>query len=214
MVAAAFWATVLTATPQAAVWQADVRQVVAEAEARRRWADYNTGSILEAEAYALRALAEYVRAHTVIEVGTFIGTSTCALASASTVTAVYTCDASNDCLVSSGIIRTFPKASSTVMLRHLVAQGVRADLCFFDGTLGKADIPLIAAATTASPVFAVHDYNYGPKLRMKGGRSYCETVPRKGIGNGDLLRARWPRHVVVEPLPETTLAVLVPEATL
>lgn len=205
----AFWAKVLPAVPNA-TWAADVRQIVAEAEPRRVRANYDTGSIAESEAYALRALAEYLRAQVVIEVGTFIGTSTCALASASSVLALYTCDASNDCLPSGGVITTFPRCTSTQMLQRLAKLGLASDLCFFDGVLADPDIDLLAQVCGPSTVFAVHDYNYGPKIRKHG----LETVPRKGIGNARALARRWPSHVLVKPQPESTLALLVPEALL
>lgn len=192
-------------------WQDAIARICVEADARRARADYDTGSILASEAYALLALAEYLQARTVIEVGTFIGTSTCALAEASTVKAVYTCDVSNDCLGTHGPITTFAKQTSTQMLRALKARGVKADLCFFDGVLKPEDIALLAAVCANAPVFAVHDYNYGPKIRPWG----LETMPRKGIGNVDLLKQQWPSHVVVDPVGESsTLALLVPEAWL
>jgi len=186
---------------------ARVRQMCAEADARRVQADYDTGSITALEAGLLWSLAETVRAHVVIEVGTFIGTSTSALAAASCVERVYTCDVSNDCLPSTDVIKTFPKQTSTEMLKRLSARGVSADLCFFDGVLTPEDVALLGTVCRFDTVFAVHDYNYGPKIRKHG----LETMPRKGIGNVGLLKRMWPAHALVLPLPETTLAALVPE---
>lgn len=191
-------------------WQEAIARIGREADARRVRADYDTGSVLASEAYALLALAEYLQARVVIEVGTFIGTSTCALAAASTVRAVYTCDVSNDCLDGDAVIATFPKQTSTQMLQTLVERGVKADLCFFDGVLRPEDLPLLASVCGPSPVFAVHDYNYGPKIRSWG----LETMPRKGIGNVRLLQPYWPAHVVIDPIGESTLALLVPGAWL
>ena len=145
-----------------------------------------------------------------IEVGTFVGASTCALAAASTVRAVYTCDVSNNCLDETSVIRTFPRQTSTHMLRHLKTVGTKAGLCFFDGTLTPEDIPLLAAVCQSAPVFAIHDYNYGPKIRPWG----LETMPRKGIGNVQLLQPQWPTHVVIDPIGESTMALLVPGAWL
>lgn len=207
------WGRALAAEPNLD-WQADALRIAADAEPRRKRAGYDTGSILEYEAYLLRALAEHLQTTVVIEVGTFIGTSTHALAAASTVEAVYTCDVSNDCLKGTDVIRTFPKTRSTDMLRTLVAKGVRADLCFFDGVLSAEDVDLLTEATSPEPVFVVHDYNYGPKKRVRNGAVCFETVPRKGIGNIRLLQQQWPAYVVVEPLPETTLGLLVPESVL
>ncbi len=206
---ASFWARVLPAIPNQA-WLDEMHQIAFDAEPRRSVADYDTGSILESEAYALRALAEYIQARVVIEVGTFIGASTCALASASSVERVYTCDVSNDCLDSHGKIKTFPKQTSTQMLRKLDGWGARADLCFFDGALNADDVDLLARVCGHATVFAVHDYNYGPKIRKHG----METVPRKGIGNVGLLKRMWPTHIVIDPRPGETLAVLVQESWL
>jgi hypothetical protein len=203
------WAALLPSPPNAE-WDTDARRIAKAADHRRRRADYDTGSVTPQEAYLLRALTEYLVASVVIEVGTFIGTSTLALASAESVEAVYTCDISNDCLDSTDVIKTFPKTSSTDMLTRLRQKGVRADLCFFDGVLRSEDVGLLSDVTYAPTVFATHDYNYGPKIRVKHGAQYLETVPRKGIGNIRLLQQRWPSHLVIEPLPETTLALLVP----
>jgi predicted O-methyltransferase YrrM len=199
-----FWAS-LSAEPDDAI-----RRVCEEAEQRRVRADYDTGSITAVEASLLRALAESLQARVVIEVGTFIGTSTHALASASSVERVYTCDASNDCLPHTDTIRTFPKQTSTQMLRTMARHGVASDLCFFDGVLNDEDVTLLARVCRPGVVFAVHDYNYGPKIRKHG----LETMPRKGIGNIRLLQRTWPSHCLVEPMPETTLAALVPEGML
>ena len=202
-----FWDRVLPAEVNTA-WQIEMQSIADEAYARRATAHYDTGSILESEAYALRALAEYLRARVVIEVGTFIGTSTCALASAPTVEAVYTCDVSNDCLPSAGVITTFPKQTSAEMLRHLVDRGVKAHLCFVDGVLSVQDIALLSEVCEPYAVFALHDYNYGPKIRKSG----METMPRKGIGNAALIQKRWKTHAVVKPRTPETLALLVPES--
>lgn len=195
---------------QDAAWQAQAKRIAQEADRRRARAEYDTGSITEFEAYLLRALVEFFKARIVIEVGTFIGTSACALASGSTVDTVYTCDISNNCFRGGSGITTFPKVSSTVMLQELVGRGVRADFGFFDGVLCDEDVELLGETTTPDPVFAVHDYNYGPKMRKHG----LQTMPRKGIGNALLLRQKWPSLVTIEPLPDTTLAVLVPESRL
>lgn len=185
-----------------------VRRLWSDADARRVSADYNTGSITELEAGLLWSMADALNARCVIEVGTFIGASTCALAAAACVQKVYTCDASNDCLPATDTIVTFPKQTSTAMLRRLCKLGVSADLCFFDGVLTPEDVALLSQVCRPDTVFTVHDYNYGPKIRKHG----LETMPRKGIGNIGLLRKLWPLHQLVPPMPETTLAALVPEA--
>jgi hypothetical protein len=209
-----FWARAALPLAQAAERVRTIRRIMADAERRRAVADYDTGSILETEAFALSVIAEHLKARIVIEVGTFIGTSTEALAAANTVEKVYTCDVSNDCLPPTPAIQTYPRLRSTDMLRRLVALEVDADLCFFDGVLSAEDVALLARVTHPRTVYALHDYNYGPKIRRKGGAVYLETVPRKGIGNAQLLQPRLPNHVLIEPAEGTTLALLVPEALL
>ena len=186
-----------------------VRTLTSGAEDRRARAEYDTGSITEDEACLLFSIAELTNARTVIEVGTFIGTSTTAMAGAIGVDVVYTCDVSNDCLPEQDWIRTYPKRTSTDMLRDLVAKGVKAGLCFFDGTLSEEDVNLLEKVTHERTVYAFHDYNYGPKIR-KGGKH--EIMPRKGIGNVRLLQPRLPKHRLIEPFEGSTLALLVPEA--
>lgn len=190
-----------------------IQAMAAAAEQRRVRADYDTGSITEHEAFCLLSLAQYLSARVVIEVGTFVGLSTVALASASTVEAVYTCDASNDCLPATDVIHTYPKHNSTEMLSDLIGRRVRADLCFIDGVLAvPADVVLLSGLTHRETVFAFHDYNYGSKIR-KGGKLE-HNIPRKGIGNVQALQPHLPNHVLIEPQPETTLALLMPESRL
>ena len=167
-----------------------------------------TGSITPAAAYCLRAICEYVQARVVIEIGTFIGTSALAMAAAPRVEAIYTCDASNDCLAADAKVRTFPKQTSTQMLERLRTLGVRADLCFFDGVVSATDAILLRDLTHPWTVYVFDDYEYGPKLR----KGVWMTVPRKGIGNVALMHPQLPHHRLVKPgVPETMLAVLVPE---
>lgn len=189
-------------------WPKVIQGMAANAKKRRQCADYDTGSVTDYEALCLLMLAHYLQAKTVIEVGTFIGMSTVALAHSPSVTAVYTCDISNDCLPATKVIRTYPKRSSTDMLLDLVRREVRADLCFFDGVLNPKDVDLLQNVTHPETVYAFHDYNYGPKIR-KGGK--LEIMPRKGIGNVQLLLLYLHGYLLIEPQPETTLALLVPE---
>jgi len=214
MVTTDFWSAVLPVTPRAD-WMTRVSELAAEASQRRSKADYNTGSIAWMEAYQLCALATHIGAKVVIEVGTFVGTSTYALALAECVEDVYTCDASNDCCPSTDRVHTHPFTASQDMLIGLLKKRVSADLCFFDGHLSNEDVNALRVLTHDRTVFAFHDYNYGPKIRRrKDGTTYQETLPRKGIGNVDLLKPHLPHHVLIEPLPDNVLALMVPESML
>lgn len=206
VVASSFWLNLLgDKNPD---WVFLSERIKHDAEVRRAWADYDTGSIATEEVYALLALAERIRAQVVIEVGTFVGASTMAMAAARTVKAVYTCDSSNDCLPSAFVVHCYPKQTSTQMLRDLIDKRVVADLCFFDGVLSPIDVDLLAQVTHERTYYAFHDYNFGPKIRKSG---KLETVPRKGVGNVRLLYPRLPKHVLIEPFEGSTLALLVPK---
>lgn len=207
------WAAWLPAEPQG-FWRELIRQLAVTAEVRRAKADYNTGSILEEEAYRLLMVVKHLQAKVIIEVGTFVGLSTTAMALASCVKELYTCDASNDCLPSDRVIRTFPKQTSTQMFKALLTQGVTADLVFLDGTLTQVDAQTLKMLIHAETVIAIHDYNYGPKIRIKRGQVVHEIVARKGVGNVRLLMPYLKHHVLVEPQEGTTLALLVPESRL
>jgi len=207
-----FWASVLRTALEVSE-RVPIAPLMKAAEKHRWKCDYNTGSIAADEALYLAAIAQMLQAKVIIEVGTFIGTSTMALASADSVEAIYTCDSSNDCLPSGGVIHTFPKQTSTVMLSALVKRQVRADLCFFDGHLSDKDAELLLRLTGPDTVFTFHDYHYGPKIRKKkGGGTFMETLPRKGIGGVRLLQPLLPHHVLAEPMTGTTVAALVPKA--
>jgi predicted O-methyltransferase YrrM len=208
-VIADFWARVMAEFQPH--WRDVISHIAADADERRDQAAYNTGSIAEDEACSLLALAAFISAKTVVEIGTFIGTSTLAMAAAPTVTHVYTCDVSNDCLPATNRVHTYPHKTSTQMLDDVVRLGVRADLCFFDGCVNTEDVPLLAKVTTPETVYAVHDYNYGPKIRKNGAR---ETVPRKGIGNIQLLQPYLRNHVIVPPQDGQLIAALVPRSLL
>lgn len=208
-----FWDQVLRAEPTGGEARVHIRQLAIAADRRRTDADYDTGSINEDEAYRLLALAAYLPARVILEVGTFIGMSTTALATPPTVEALYTCDVSNDCfrVGPDDTIHPFPRRTSTHMLTMLHRRGnIAADLCFFDGVLNDADVALLASLTTPATVFAFHDYDYGPKLRRTRGHLTTEIVPRKGIGNVRLLHPRLPGYRLIEPPAGTTLALLVP----
>jgi hypothetical protein len=210
----AFWADILP-SPPFAEWMTRVSELAAEASQRRSKADYNTGSIAWMEAYQLCALANYLKARVVFEVGTFIGISTHALALAECVHDVYTCDSSNDCCPATDKIRPHPFTGSIDMLNGLRKKGIKADLCFFDGHLKRVDADALPGLTHSGTVFAFHDYNHGPKIRLRpNGSTYTETLPRKGIGNVELLKPWLSHHVLIEPLKGNVLALLVPESML
>lgn len=205
MTSQAFWEARFSGVPDS--WRADAERTAAHAESRRARAKFNTGSITTTAAVALRAIAAWAQARTVIEVGTFIGNSTETLRRVATT--VYTCDASNDCLPSGNGIETFPKHTSTEMLTALAARCVRADLAFIDGKLDVADVALLRRVMTDDAVYLLDDYYLGPSLGPK--------PSRKGVTNaGYLLDSLSGTHRFFPPpnLPSVTIAAFVPESRL
>jgi len=181
-------------------WYREAARTAVEAEARRVKARFNTGSITLTAAIALRSIAVWAAADTVIEVGTFIGNSTLALKSVART--VYTCDFSNDCFEGVPGIVTYPHKTGRQMFQMLTDQKVIADFAFFDGRLGPDDPKWLAKIMTPETVYVFDDYE----------------GQEKGTCNVQLLQPHLPDHVLIVPCglakPETTLAVLVPKGRL
>lgn len=170
------------------------------AEPLRALAKFNTGSISMTCAVALRALGYWAKPAIIVEVGTFIGVSTQALARSGAT--VYTCDISNDCLASTDRIHCHPYEKSTQMLDRLRVLGVTVDLWFFDGLLSTVDIKAIRALSAPTAVYVFDDYNGA----FKGVQNVAKLAP--GLSGYHLFPVAGPLQ------RDTTLAVLVPEARL
>lgn len=139
---------------------AEAQAIASAAEKRRKLARYDTGTISVAAAAYLRAWTLHVHPEVVIEVGTFIGTSTLAMHAQH----VYTCDKSNDCLRNvSEHVTCFPFKNSTQMLQELFEKKVKADFFFFDGRIQIEDLPLIALLANDRAVYAFDDYEGNEK---------------------------------------------------
>jgi hypothetical protein len=122
--------------------------------ALRKQADYDTGTIPFEAAVYLRALCRRHRPQAIVEIGTFIGTSTLALVAPR----IYTCDRSNDCFhPPAGVtgIQTFPRKASPQMLQAVPGP---VDLFFFDGRLTAADLPEIQRLRRPESVFVLDDF--------------------------------------------------------
>ncbi len=191
-----FWDALLL-QPHAGQAVLDVAALAREAEQRRSKAMYNTGTVPEETAILLRLMAQWFKPKVVVEIGTFIGTSTMAMATAVDCT-VHTCDRSNDCLPSSEKVRTHPGWSSTQLLQSLVDAQESVDLFFFDGRLVPEDLPLIERLSHPQTVFAFDDCNGN----------------EKGVKNVSLVMPMTPQHVLAAPpkhlKDRTTLGVLLP----
>ena len=142
---------------------------------RRAKARYNTGTIpFEAAAY-LRAICRRYTPEVIVEVGTFIGTSTLALQASR----IYTCDERNDCFPDdTPRILTYPYRSSTDMLAQIHEP---VDLFFFDGRIRPDDLPHIQRLMTPRTVFVVDDY----------------VDQQKGVANVQALASSIPLHTLI-----------------
>lgn len=135
----------------------------------REHADYNTGTLSLSASWCTFAIAEYFRPKTVVEVGTFIGRSTTAMAwgmqphHADAI--IYTCDGSNDITLpvfsrytNSGRIKQYPKTMAREMFEELLKSKVKADLAYLDGRLSPAEIRLLEEITAPGAVIVLDDF--------------------------------------------------------
>lgn len=186
-------------------WVENLTHVGATCEQSRPMMDYQTGSIPLSTAMWLCMLARHIRPKLTLEVGTYIGKSTVALAFGQINGRLVTCDASNAAPnlgvpVWSTDIQFNPHATSTAMLKALAADD-KADLVFYDGRVQPEDAEPLAEHTHDSTVFAFDDFE----------------GTEKGVSN--IAAMRRPDLVLIQP-PDisphpsvndrSTLALLVP----
>lgn len=143
-------------------------KLMASLESLRERADYDTGSISMGSAWALFSASSHFGPKHLLEIGTFIGRSTLALAlgadAARSGVALHTCDLSNALelpAVTRCTIRQYPRTSSTAMLAQLVAahHADRAiDFMHFDGRLQPDDIPLLRTICSPDCIVALDDF--------------------------------------------------------
>lgn len=125
-------------------------------------ADYNTGSISAAAAWCLYNVVRYFGPSRIIEVGTFIGKSTTAMAAAmddqQAPGEIFTCDGSNDITLpweGRTRIRQFPKTLSGEMFKTIDAP---CDMVFLDGRLKTQDLQLLDRLITRETFFVLDDF--------------------------------------------------------
>jgi hypothetical protein len=169
---------------------ANLVTMTARAELRALHAQQPTGSITPEAAIALHALCRRYTPKVVVEVGTYIGTSTLSLQASDM---LYTCDSRNDCFPAGPRITTHPFQSGTTMLAKLVKQGVKVDLFFFDGRLLPTDVPLILRLANEQVILVFDDV----------------VGDEKGVQNIRLLRPWFEDYLQIDAPPNTTLGVLI-----
>jgi hypothetical protein len=135
-------------------------------EKLREHADYNTGSISTSTIWSIFSACLYFQPKLIAEVGTFIGKSTFAAASAMDLMpheplGVFTCDFSNDIklnLKTRTPIIQFPRKPSTVMFSEIEKTGMRCDMLLLDGRLQDADLPILSSVLYDQSVFLLDDF--------------------------------------------------------
>lgn len=192
--AASYW-DVLMSRPDTGEWLTDVLEIARQAERRRELAKFKTGTIPVETALLLRGLCRWIRPRIVVELGTFIGTSTLALEASEH---LYTVDRDNDCLSSTETRTCHPGQSGSQMFDALIAKGVKVDLFFFDGRLQEGDVHRVLKLSHPHTVYTFDDYN----------------GKEKGVVNLGKMATMLPNHAIVEPYRafegRSTLAALVP----
>lgn len=210
-----FWEAVLSRTEE---YENEKRQLIGalkDLEPLRLSADYNTGSISAAAAWCLYNMVRYFDATRAIEIGTFIGRSTVAMATAMNDKGckgeIYTCDVSNKINIpraGATQIFQFPKTTSTQMLSTLTGT---FDFCFFDGRLADPDLDLLADKIDERSIIALDDFE----------------GMEKGVINLTKLRTipKLKHHFLVYPVPvdalrgmgftgHSTIAALIPTSVI
>jgi predicted O-methyltransferase YrrM len=137
-----------------------------EQEKLRADASISTGSISLSSAWALFCVANSINPKSTIEVGTYIGRSTLAMAlamgrSAANESTIYTCDYSNSIDINStgGVsIEQFKQIGSEQMFATLVSRKVTADLIFLDGRLTDKDAQYLPLLTRPETVYLLDDF--------------------------------------------------------
>jgi hypothetical protein len=160
-------------------------------------ADYQTGTLNEADAAELRTIADYFRPVIIAEVGTYIGRSTRALAKGMRKGEIYTCDVSNDINIGDtyGVrIEQYPRKTSTQMFQDLLKREIKPDLFYIDGRLGDDD-PGLMAQLNPDAVIVLDDF---------------EGVEKGTFNAAVLLATEFTQSLLVYPRAGGKTALLVP----
>lgn len=133
----------------------------------------------------------------ILEIGTWVGTTSYAMALTDENCNVYTCD-DNNRFVNLHIdankrIYTHPRTHSTEFLKKMLNNDIVFDMVFNDATLTKEDCELLCKLTSKDFIFATHDYynsnggyekGYDAMKKMKevldkNNIKYSEYIPQK-----------------------------------
>jgi predicted O-methyltransferase YrrM len=169
-------------------------------EALRRSASVRTGSIPPSSAWLLFSLVAWRRPARIVEIGTYIGKSTLAMALGADLcgsdTRIDTCDQKNDIrlpVLARAPIRQHPRTTSAAMLEALSeAPAGSIELLHVDGQLTEPDLPFLRTLLSPDAVIALDDFADGAK-----GLANLDRLAEAGLT---------PHHLLVEPCPPDLLA--------
>jgi len=197
-------------------------ELMASLEELRKLADYNTGSISASSAWALYSVVTYFQPTFILEVGTFIGKSTLAMAlglddSLMGTGEIHTCDKSNEILlpnVTKTPIVQYSKKTSTEMFTEISStdgSDNKFEMLHLDGRAQEQDFPLLSKICNPEIIVALDDFEGF----------------EKGVANLVNLRNfnLFPSHLLIYPpsdpflrtfgfFDHSTTALLIPQATL
>lgn len=166
----------------------------------RSSADYNTGTISTKAVWELYKIARYFKPRVVAEVGTFIGTSTWALAEGMGGGEIHTCDAANNIVLekhpSVNIIQ-YPKKTSTEMFHTMSNRGIRPDMVYLDGRLTEPDYVLLGTILKTETIFVLDD---------------AEGIEKGIINAANLMNSLSQSHHFVYPAQGSLTAMVIPKA--
>lgn len=115
-----------------------------------------SGAILEHDVEVLYTLVKKYNPKTIIEVGSWFGTSAMVMDKASNGAAIYTCDKNNVYVYESETVKFFNKGSGNFFSKMIKAN-VRADFMFIDGQIVE-DIAKLPKCMAKNCVILFHDY--------------------------------------------------------
>ena len=183
-----------------------IEKIVEEQQALRAQADYNTGSLPVDDAFELYRVVRFFKPKVIAEVGTFIGVSTRTMREAVPSAKIYTCDVSNDIVVSEkdSALWQYEKTPSHEMFAELAEREIKVDFIYLDGRLGQHDIEPLNKILTDNTIFVLDDFE----------------GTEKGVANAMMLES--PGRTLIYPregrktaisIPFTMLQVVPQEAT-